>query len=89
MNRRTRILSATAGVIAALALAGCASSLENVAATDADEATVFGKLQLVRNDQHVDLGGGMFGNTASFRIVSDALGNLVVARRVVDSELRQ
>jgi hypothetical protein len=73
MNRRTRILSAATGLIAALMLTGCASSLQNVAAIDADEATVFGKLRLVRNDEHVDLGGGMFGNTASFRIASDAL----------------
>jgi hypothetical protein len=74
MKRWTRIVSTLAGAIAVLMLAGCASSLQNVAATDADEATVFGKLRLVRNDELVDLGGGVFGNTASFHIVNDALG---------------
>ena len=80
MNRWTRILSWTAGVIAALALVGCATPVEHVAAADAAEATVFGKLRLVRNDEHVDLQGGAFGNTASFHIVNDALGKEFVGK---------
>ena len=80
MNRLARILSCSTGVIAALALVGCATSLEHVDAANAAEATVFGKLRLVRNDEHVDLQGGAFGNTASFHIVNDALGKEFVGK---------
>ncbi len=83
MNKMIRNMTMTlAGACALAVSSGCATAPGAVADVDkaANTAVVFGKLELVRNGSPVELGNGLFANSAIMTLSEQGEGRPITAR---------
>lgn len=81
-------------LLAVAGLAGCASTARNIdsgevldrASSAATEGIVFGKFRLVRNGQEIQLGDGIFANSATLHLQKSDNGREIVGEVGRDGE---
>lgn len=66
---RNRVVTIAASLSAVFGVAGCATHVADVDHLDTDGALVFGKLEIIKNDERVRISDGLFGNAPIIHLV--------------------